>query len=67
MSAKITLLPNGPIKVEGEFQLNDAAGKPVAFTTQSSNEKTSFLCRCGQSAKKPFCDGTHGKVGWKEG
>ena len=25
-----------------------------------------YLCRCGHSAKKPFCDGSHKRVGWTE-
>lgn len=67
MSAKVTILPNGPIKVEGDFQCLDAAGKPIASTTKSSAGADIYLCRCGQSSSKPFCDGTHGKVGFKHG
>ena len=65
MSAKVTILPNGPIKIEGDFKVLDAAGQPVAATTKSSSGADVYLCRCGQSASKPFCDGTHGKTGFK--
>lgn len=54
----ITVTENGPYMV--------AAGLPVASATGEAvhGEKAVFLCRCGQSAKKPFCDGTHKKVGF---
>lgn len=55
MSSKLSPIKNGPLKIEGEFQLCDSAGK--AFTTEAG--KTVFLCRCGQSLNKPFCDGAH--------
>ena len=55
MSSKLTPLKHGPLKLEGEFELCDSAGK--AFTTEAG--KTVFLCRCGLSANKPFCDGKH--------
>ena len=55
MSSKLSPLKNGPLKIEGDFQICDSAGK--AFTTEAG--KPVFLCRCGQSAKKPFCDGAH--------
>ena len=56
---KITPIPNGPLMVEGDVKLVDAKGNP--FPT-----KPKFaLCRCGSSANKPFCDGTHAKVGFK--
>lgn len=58
--SKATILKNGPIKVEGEFQVLDAAGK--AFPASAG--KPVFLCRCGHSANKPFCDGTHTKQGF---
>lgn len=56
---KITARKNGPYKVEGAIDLYyddqkvDAAQSPV------------FLCRCGASSKKPFCDGTHSKIGFQ--
>ncbi|MCS7012143.1 MAG: CDGSH iron-sulfur domain-containing protein [Chloroherpetonaceae bacterium] len=55
MPVKITVLNNGPIKVEGDtFELCDAAG-----TAFQLSKPTIFLCRCGASQKKPFCDGSH--------
>ena len=61
MPTKATVLRHGPIKIEGEFQICDAAGHP--FETGAG--KPVFLCRCGQSQNKPFCDGTHGKQGFQ--
>jgi CDGSH-type Zn-finger protein len=56
----ITTRPNGPYLVKGPIQLVDAEGKEFKLTSD-----TIALCRCGQSANKPFCDGTHGKVGFQ--
>jgi len=58
MAVKMTVLDNGPIKVEGEIEIFDANGAPI------QTKATSFLCRCGASTKKPFCDGQHSKVGF---
>ncbi|MEO7426503.1 MAG: CDGSH iron-sulfur domain-containing protein [Fibrobacteria bacterium] len=55
MSSKLSILKNGPLKIEGDFQLCDSAGK--GFITEAG--KPVFLCRCGQSKNKPFCDGGH--------
>lgn len=55
---RITISPNGSLKVEGEVPLYDADGNAVE--TRGSGRY--FLCRCGQSANKPFCDGTHKRV-----
>lgn len=55
MSSKLTPIKNGPLKIEGDFELCDSAGK--AFTTEAG--KAVFLCRCGMSSRKPFCDGQH--------
>jgi CDGSH-type Zn-finger protein len=60
MSNTITALKNGPLKVEGEISLNDSSGK--SFSTPAG--KAVFLCRCGLSANKPFCDGSHSKQGF---
>jgi CDGSH-type Zn-finger protein len=51
--------PNGPYVVTGAIELRDTNGN--AFATQ---ERT-VLCRCGASTKKPFCDGTHSKIGFQ--
>ncbi len=59
-STSVTVIKNGPYKVENLPKLtlsDDSAGEVKA---------TLFLCRCGQSSKKPFCDGTHSKGDWQE-
>ena len=57
---KFTLMENGPIlvQIEGSCAVRAGGGEknvpgPLAF------------CRCGQSQNKPFCDGTHRKVGFQ--
>lgn len=52
--------PNGPLLVYGNILVKDATGKE-----QKRNNVTA-LCRCGQSGNKPFCDGTHKKVDFKD-
>ncbi|NUQ60948.1 MAG: CDGSH iron-sulfur domain-containing protein [Pirellulales bacterium] len=56
----IKIRPNGPYLVEGPFRLIDSQGN--AYTVNPG--KPTALCRCGQSAKKPFCDGTHRTCGF---
>ena len=56
----IKVLKNGPYQVFGDIELVDAEGRPVATTPG----KPVKLCRCGGSVKKPFCDGTHSKIGF---
>ncbi len=53
-------LKNGPLKVVGDIELQDSAGK--AFPASAG--KPVFLCRCGLSMNKPFCDGSHNKAGF---
>jgi CDGSH-type Zn-finger protein len=50
---------NGPLIVNGPVELKDADGKlyPV--------KERIVLCRCGASTTKPFCDGTHSKIGFQ--
>jgi CDGSH-type Zn-finger protein len=55
MPAQITIKNNGSIRVEGEFELFDGAGNK--FDLQG--KPAISLCRCGESANKPFCDGAH--------
>ena len=59
-ATKITPISNGPIRVEGDFQLADPEGK--AFNLGGKN--TIYLCRCGLSANKPLCDGKHREGGF---
>ena len=61
MSTKISCKPNGPYLVEGDCELYDAGGTRVDTTG-----KPKFaLCRCGASTTKPFCDGSHSKIGFQ--
>jgi uncharacterized Fe-S cluster protein YjdI len=58
-TTRITPTLNGPLLVRGEIEivLRDA---PVERISGSC-----LLCRCGQSSNKPYCDGSHAKVGFK--
>jgi len=58
---KITIRPNGPYRVEGPITLLDADGKEYDLTDKPAIS----LCRCGASTNKPFCDGTHSKIGFQ--
>jgi CDGSH-type Zn-finger protein len=51
----ITLTDNGPYLVEGPARVADAEGTEY----RTAEQTTIFLCRCGGSSTKPFCDGTH--------
>jgi CDGSH-type Zn-finger protein len=51
--------PNGPYVVTGAIELRDTTGN--VLPTQGRT----VLCRCGASTKKPFCDGTHSKIGFQ--
>ena len=54
---EIRIIKNGPLKVTGNFVLKGPEGVPVEI------KDPTFLCRCGASANKPFCDGAHRKAG----
>jgi CDGSH-type Zn-finger protein len=60
-SVKITVRPNGPLRVEGHIILKDADGKEWDLTGKPAIS----LCRCGASEKRPFCDGSHNRVGFQ--
>jgi CDGSH-type Zn-finger protein len=61
MAVKVTIRPNGPYLVEGDVELVDVNGNPVDTT----GRPRIALCRCGASVTKPFCDGTHSKIGFQ--
>jgi CDGSH-type Zn-finger protein len=58
---EITIRNNGPYSVSGPIKLVDADGNPV----DTSGRERISLCRCGGSTKKPFCDGTHSRIGFQ--
>ncbi|MBA3832585.1 MAG: CDGSH iron-sulfur domain-containing protein [Chthoniobacterales bacterium] len=57
--ATIEIIKNGPYIVKGEVELSDADGNAYPA------EKRMAFCRCGASTEKPFCDGTHSKIGFQ--
>ena len=58
MTVTIKIRENGPLLVEGDLTLVDATGNEVPIAKKA-------LCRCGGSTMKPFCDGTHSKIGFQ--
>jgi CDGSH-type Zn-finger protein len=53
----VTPLPDGPLKCEGPLTL-------AASDARTSTADPTFLCRCGHSGNKPYCDGTHKRIGF---
>ena len=61
---KITAKKNGPYRVEapeGTIELVDSDGNKYDLTGKPAFS----LCRCGASVNKPFCDGTHSRIGFQ--
>ncbi|MCX6594137.1 MAG: CDGSH iron-sulfur domain-containing protein [Acidobacteria bacterium] len=61
MSTKVTIFNNGPVRIEGDFEIVDAAGNKYGLGGRTAIG----LCRCGLSVNKPFCDGTHARQGFE--
>ena len=57
----IACTPNGPLRITGDFIIKDGQGQDFDL----SGRTTISLCRCGHSANKPFCDGSHGRQGFQ--
>jgi CDGSH-type Zn-finger protein len=57
---RVRPLQDGPVEVAGPVQMVDAAGNAAPAI-----DSPIYLCRCGQSSEKPFCDGTHKKIGFR--
>jgi CDGSH-type Zn-finger protein len=55
---KVTPSKNGPLVLEGALEICSGTGRTIRRVTKA------VLCRCGQSSNKPYCDGTHAKVGF---
>lgn len=58
MSVTIRVKDNGPYLIDGDVKLTDMNGNEIPLTKKA-------LCRCGGSTMKPFCDGTHSKIGFQ--
>ncbi len=56
----ITIRPSGPYLIRGPVSLHDANGTVFDLTGKDAIA----LCRCGGSTTKPFCDGTHSRIGF---
>jgi CDGSH-type Zn-finger protein len=57
---KVIVRNNGPLRLEGDIEILDQEGKAFGLAGRT----VVSLCRCGHSANKPFCDGTHGRIGF---
>jgi CDGSH-type Zn-finger protein/uncharacterized Fe-S cluster protein YjdI len=55
----VTPSKDGPLLLSGNVEIVSGTGRTLNRTTKTA------LCRCGRSSKKPYCDGTHGKIGFK--
>jgi CDGSH-type Zn-finger protein len=61
-ASKITVGHNGPLRIEGDFEILDPSGTPFGLAGRTAIG----LCRCGHSANKPFCDGAHKAAGFTD-
>lgn len=55
---KVSPLPNGPLRVDGSLEIVSGTGRTIDRVTRT------FLCRCGHSQNKPYCDGSHKAAGF---
>lgn len=55
----VEVTPNGPLMVYGNIRVKDANGQ------DTEQYKVTAFCRCGASANKPYCDGSHRKIGFE--
>lgn len=60
MSTTIKTTANGSYQVSGDIKLIDSEGNE--FATKAGEDV--WLCRCGHSTNKPFCDGAHKTAGF---
>ena len=58
MTNRAVIKPNGPLVLSGDIRIERVDGELIAQTA------TAFLCRCGLSNNKPFCDGEHKRQGF---
>jgi len=61
MPVKIIPKTDGSLRIEGDFEIYDPSGKAFGLAGRTAVS----LCRCGHSADKPFCDGSHRRENFK--
>ncbi len=59
-SAQVRVTSSGPLEVSGQIEIVDDDGTVIEVTEKA------WLCRCGHSTNKPFCDGSHSKAGFTD-
>jgi CDGSH-type Zn-finger protein len=59
-AAIVTVYEDGPLILRGQFVISAQDGQPIP-----AGRRTVALCRCGRSAMKPFCDGSHARTGFR--
>ena len=59
-TVRIIPTAGGPLEVDGEATIVAPDGTVIKETTKT------YLCRCGDSKSKPFCDGSHKSANWSE-
>lgn len=52
----ITLIKNGPMRISGNYSISDEKNNMISEGSEV------YLCRCGKSANKPYCDGSHKSI-----
>ena len=57
-NALFKVFENGPLEVTGRFRIVNSEGKII------ENEGPVYLCRCGESSNKPYCDDSHKRNGF---
>lgn len=60
-AVEILVNRNGPLRISGKFIIKDPDGNSFDL----SGREVILLCRCGHSNNKPFCDGSHKRVGFE--
>lgn len=61
MGTKIKAVKDGPLQVSGGVKVANAGGGEKMF----EENQDAWLCRCGASQNKPYCDGSHKKIKFK--
>ena len=60
VGAVVSVYQDGPLIVRGDFAVTAQDGRPIP-----AGRRTVAFCRCGRSAVKPFCDGSHTRTGFR--